>query len=116
VPNFIVPPLGAMVLLNDLPLTSPGKVDRAQLPHLGMAEESGNEGAAPRDRIVDIWTGGSVRAEISPADNSLEIGGHSLLAIQVVSESIDTFGIDVPLSTLLRGASLDSFTLGVKDT
>ncbi|TPN63597.1 amino acid adenylation domain-containing protein [Mesorhizobium sp. B1-1-1] len=110
VPEYMVPRLSAMMLLDKLPLSSSGKVDRAQLPHPGASEGPALYGVTPADRVAAIWKRRIGLGQIGLDDDFLELGGHSLLAIQIVSEVNDALGIGVPLSTLLRGTSLRAFT------
>jgi amino acid adenylation domain-containing protein/FkbM family methyltransferase len=110
VPEYMVPPLSAMVLLDHLPLTASGKVDRAKLPYPGAAEEAASSTMTTADRVAGIWSRRIGIGRVGPDDDFLDLGGHSLLAIQIVSEVNDAFNIGVPLSTLLRGTSLREFT------
>lgn len=110
VPEYMVPPLSAMMFLKELPLTASGKVDRTKLPYPGVTEASISVIATPSDRIAAIWKRRIGFGPIGLDDDFLDLGGHSLLAIQIVSEVNDEFGIGVPLSTLLRGTTLRKFT------
>ena len=111
VPEYMVPSLSAMMLLDEVPLTSSGKVDRSRLPFPGVSERSAPETLTVADRVAGIWSRRLVGlGRVSPDDDFLDLGGHSLLAIQIVSEVNDAFNISVPLSALLRGSSLQAFT------
>jgi amino acid adenylation domain-containing protein/FkbM family methyltransferase len=113
VPDYMLPPLHAIQAMAALPLTATGKVDRAQLP-----EPAGAEGAVAgaqdvAGRLEAIWANRLGLSTVGPEEDFLDLGGHSLLAIQIVSEVNDEFDVGVPLSSLLRGATLGQFTARV---
>ena len=114
VPSFMLPALPGIVMLSELPVTSTGKVDRAALPcpsdlHPDVSTQT-QAPASIHERILSIWQEYLKVAEISPDDQFADLGGDSLMAIQIASEVNDTFGVSVPLTTLLKGASLGGFT------
>ena len=86
-PDYMVP--SAFVVLERLPLSPNGKVDRRALPapkqyHLSMKEFVAPRSAA-EEVVAEIWSE-VLRVElIGVRDNFFELGGHSLLATQVVS-------------------------------
>ena len=106
-PDHMVP--GAFVFLDRLPLTPSGKVDRRALP----AIESGKPETsfvAPRNSaevlLAQIWTDLLRRGPIGAHDNFFERGGHSLLAIQVISRVRDEFQVELPLRLLFEKPTL----------
>src|SRR5262245_42650216 len=103
-PEYMVP--SAVVVLEELPLTVSGKVDRRRLPEpgLGRVEEEGYE--EPRGAVEEILAGiwGEVlRLErVGARDNFFELGGHSLLATQVMSRVRTVLGVEVALRKLFE--------------
>ncbi|MDT8914694.1 non-ribosomal peptide synthetase [Amycolatopsis sp. PS_44_ISF1] len=98
-PDQLVP--DALVVLPRLPLTSTGKVDRAALP----VPASGAAGsAAPRhetdERILAVWREVLGRDDIGVRDSFFDLGGHSLLCVQVLSRVNREFAVELPLSSL----------------
>ncbi len=88
-PDYMVP--SAFVLLDELPLTPNGKVDRRALPEADFsASDMPDAFIAPRTeterRIAEIWANVIGREQVGIHENFFEIGGHSLLAMQVVSQ------------------------------
>lgn len=87
-PDYMVP--SAFLLLDRLPLTANGKVDRRALPRLERSalEESY---VAPRNRVeqvfADIWTEILGVDRVGVHDNFFELGGDSILSIQVASRA-----------------------------
>ncbi|MEA2602871.1 MAG: hypothetical protein QOF89_3863 [Acidobacteriota bacterium] len=89
-PEHMVP--AAFVLLPSLPLTSNGKVDRGALP----APDPGRPGlagggAAPRtpveEKLAPIWTDVLRVERVGVHDNFFDLGGDSILSIQLVSRA-----------------------------
>ncbi|MGE5343095.1 MAG: amino acid adenylation domain-containing protein [Candidatus Omnitrophota bacterium] len=97
-PGYMVP--SYFVVLDQLPLTPGGKVDRKALPE--PLTVSGKKYEAPRDglesQLVDIWSGVLGQATVGIHDHFFELGGHSLKAMQMVSRVHQKLGIDVPLA------------------
>ncbi|MBV9775389.1 MAG: amino acid adenylation domain-containing protein, partial [Gemmatimonadetes bacterium] len=89
VPEYMVP--GVFVTLDALPLTSNGKVDRRALPapEAGPAPERVHE--APRTAtertLLEVWSEVLRRERIGIHDDFFELGGDSILSIQVVSRA-----------------------------
>ncbi|HET6851468.1 MAG TPA: amino acid adenylation domain-containing protein, partial [Pyrinomonadaceae bacterium] len=104
-PEYMVPSL--FVLLDKLPLTINGKVDRDALPEPGRTRETRNTGlAAARGEVeeilADIWCEVLGLDRVSIYDNFFELGGHSLLATQLISRLRQVFSIELPLRALFE--------------
>ena len=108
-PDYMVP--SAFVLLDALPQTPNGKIDRKALP----APEAGRAAlarayTAPRTptqaRIAAIWSELLGVGEVGIDDNFFELGGHSLLATQVVSRIREAFRIELPLRSMFEGSTV----------
>jgi amino acid adenylation domain-containing protein len=106
VPNYMVP--SAFVMLEALPLTPSGKIDRRALP----AAEAGRLGAeatyvAPRtnveERVAAIWARALGLERVGVHDDFFEIGGHSLLAVRLLDEMEREFGVVIPLISFFVG-------------
>ncbi len=100
-PDYMV--AGAIVQLEQMPLTANGKIDRRALPEPEQAVAR-TEYVGPRSAVEEIVSG--IWAEVlrvdrvGITDNFFELGGHSLLATQVVSRVRNVLGVDVPLRSL----------------
>jgi amino acid adenylation domain-containing protein/FkbM family methyltransferase len=108
-PEAMIP--SAFVLLDALPLTSNGKVDRKSLPPPGLGSLDSKKGyVAPGNRVeqvvASIWAEVLKLERVSIVDNFFEIGGHSLSATQVASRIRNTFSIDMPLRWLFEAPTI----------
>ena len=108
----------AFVVLDSLPLTSSGKLDRRALP----APDSERPGAedsyvAPRTPIEEVLTGIWCEIlglkQIGIHDNFFELGGHSLLATQVMSRLRKVFEIEIPLRTLFESPTVEKLAVAL---
>lgn len=99
-PEYSIP--SAFILLETLPLTPSGKVDRRGLPAPDSSPEKRSQtDIAPRtpveEVIAGVWTQVLKRESFSVNDNFFEQGGHSLLATQLISRLRHIFQIELPL-------------------
>lgn len=101
-PAALVPDV--VMLLDTLPLTQSGKLDRSGLPdpHLGIGPEAGRHRGTARDelerRLRAIWSAllGVPAERLSVDDDFFAAGGHSLLALSAVARAGEIAG--APLS------------------
>ncbi|SOY66745.1 non-ribosomal peptide synthetase [Cupriavidus taiwanensis] len=108
-PPHMVP--AAIVLLDALPLTANGKLDRRALPPADTAAPSGSALQEPpqgelETRLAHIWQALLQVPAVGRHDNFFALGGHSLLAVQLLSRIQGELGIDVPLALLFGAATL----------
>jgi amino acid adenylation domain-containing protein len=100
-PEYMVP--SAFVLLDELPLTTNGKIDRKALPAPDAAAATG-EYAAPEtpteEALQAIWQAALSVPSLSVTAGFSELGGHSLLAIHLMSKVNKYFGSSLQLSDL----------------
>lgn len=85
-PEYMVPAL--VVLVDDIPLTPNGKIDRNSLPDPFLREpEVADEFEPPSDgmesTLAEIWRDLLKVQTIGARDNFFELGGHSLLAVRL---------------------------------
>ena len=101
-PEYMIPTF--FMLVDRLPLTPGGKVDRQALPEpevKGLVEYE-----APNDEIeeklVAIWSEVLGVDGLGIHDNFFELGGHSLLAMRAASISKEVFGVKLSLADLFE--------------
>jgi len=108
-PDYMIP--SAFVVLDSLPLTPAGKVDRLGLPAPSRARpELDSPRVAPRTPVeatlCAIWGDVLGLDEVGIHDHFLELGGNSLLASQVVSRIIETLHLNLPLRALFEAPTV----------
>jgi amino acid adenylation domain-containing protein len=104
-PDYMIP--AAFVMLDELPLTINGKVDRRALPAPEETDSEQRQGfKAPTTAIEEMMAGiwGEVlgKRQVGVDDSFFELGGHSLLATQVLSRVRDVFKVELPLVELFE--------------
>jgi hypothetical protein len=104
-PDYMIP--SAFVVLDRLPLTENGKVNRRALPAPSeAAPPSGVRYVAPQSKleqiIAQIWQRVLGVAQVGIHDNFFDLGGHSLLMAQAHSQLRETLQYDLPLVKLLE--------------
>ena len=103
-PDYMVP--AHFMLLNALPLTRQGKVDRSALPApepQGAGMEAGEPPRTPAEEaMAALWREILGIAQVGRDADFFALGGHSLLATQLVSRMRDAFGVEVPLRALFE--------------
>ena len=108
-PDFMIP--AAFVVLDALPLSPNGKLDRRALPppdeHASARDASF---VAPRTPVENtlalLWQEVLGVEAVGLEDNFFELGGHSLLAVKLFAAVERTFDRKLPLSTLFQAPSL----------
>jgi acyl carrier protein len=102
VPDFMVP--SAIVLLDALPQTPSGKIDRQALPDPATINLPSEDYVAPstpfEGTIAAIWSQVLGVERIGTHDDFFALGGHSLLATQIVAQVRSEFAVDLPLHSL----------------
>ncbi|MFB7476208.1 amino acid adenylation domain-containing protein [Kitasatospora sp. NPDC056184] len=141
-PDFMVP--ADFVLLDSMPLTPAGKIDRRRLPDAprrvrprgaGRAGDGGRPDASPdgppatsssagtgtgtgtgpgsavEAGVAQLWSELLGVEEVGPGDDFFDLGGNSLLAMEMLARARIVFGIDVTRIRLLTRALLRDATL-----
>ncbi|MBO1055966.1 MAG: amino acid adenylation domain-containing protein [Dolichospermum sp. JUN01] len=107
-PSYMIPQ--AFVILESLPITPNGKIDRRALPAPDLHSEIADKFVAPRNPIEEklalIWTQVLRLEQVGIEDNFFELGGHSLLATQVISRLQEAFGISLPLRYIFESPTV----------
>jgi amino acid adenylation domain-containing protein len=112
-PAYMVP--GRFLVLEALPRTPNGKLDRRALPAPDLDDTSRcAEFVAPEteveELIADIWREVLGVERIGIHDSFFELGGHSLKANQVLLRIEEMFGIEVPIPELFKNPTIAGLT------
>ncbi|MBC8229643.1 non-ribosomal peptide synthetase [bacterium] len=103
-PDYMLP--SAFVMLEKMPLTPNGKVDRSALPAPDTSRSVEEDYIAPRtpteELLAAIWAEVLGLEQVGIRDNFFELGGNSLLATQVISRVYETFQMKLPLTSLFE--------------
>ena len=117
VPEALVP--AAVVVLDALPLTGNGKVDRAALPAPAAAAPAAIA-VAPATALEEIvagaWAEVLARPAVSVTANFFDLGGHSLLATQLVARLRTLLGVEVPVRAVFETPTVRGLTALVDPT
>ena len=108
-PEYMVPSL--VMLLNEMPLTPSGKINRRGLPEPDdTARAIEQEFVAPRTAVeaivAKIWAEILDVERVGVNDNFFDLGGHSLLATQVISRLKSSFKTNLPLRSLFESPTV----------
>jgi amino acid adenylation domain-containing protein len=108
-PDYMVP--SSLVLLDALPVTAGGKLDRGALPDPRQpAEQPDAAREAPETpverRLHEIWSALLGRQRIGRHESFFDLGGHSLLALQVVARIAAELRVTLPLGCLFERPTL----------
>ena len=110
-PDYLVP--AALVVMDQLPRSPNGKVERALLPE----PQSGDSGSArpyvaPRgpveEAVAGIWSEVLGLTRVGALDSFFELGGHSLQAVQVAFRIRTGFSVDLSIRDILDSPTVEA--------
>jgi acyl carrier protein len=105
-PEYMVP--GAWTVLDRLPLTANGKLDRRSLP--APTDASAAPHVAPRtpteEVLAGIWSEVLRVERVGVHDDYFALGGHSLLAVRIIGRVRETIGAELPLRALFEAPTV----------
>jgi len=109
-PDYMIP--AAFAVLDSLPLTPSGKIDRHALPaRLGTRSDLEEAHIAPRDdiekRLALIWERVLGLQSVGIRDSFFDLGGHSLLAVRLVWEIEKELGQRLPLVSFFHDPTIE---------
>ncbi|WP_027341363.1 non-ribosomal peptide synthetase [Hamadaea tsunoensis] len=116
VPPYLIP--SAFIAVDELPLTANGKVDRARLAPPERAERDSDAdfvaASSPTEQLVcDMWAEALGIDRVGVLDEFFELGGNSLLAMDLVSRTEAVAGLPLPYRVLLENPTVHEFATAV---
>ncbi|MFI7000082.1 non-ribosomal peptide synthase/polyketide synthase [Nocardia sp. NPDC050175] len=99
-PEFMVP--AAVLVIDAVPLTANGKLDRAALPvpELVSSVAYRAPGTLQERMVAELFGEVLGLAQVGVDDSFFELGGHSLLATRLISRIRVVLGVEVPIRTV----------------
>jgi non-ribosomal peptide synthetase component E (peptide arylation enzyme) len=110
----------ATVILDALPLTPSGKVDRLALPIPDWSRSGAAQAYVPPRTPVEgvlagIWAQVLGMDQVGVDDNFFELGGHSLLVVQVISRVLDTLQVELPVRAIFDAPTVSGMAALIAD-
>jgi acyl carrier protein len=110
-PDFMIP--SVLIFLDALPTAPGGKVDRRALASLSLEDRSGVAPASLPETdleklVAEIWSEVLGTSQVGLHDNFFDLGGHSLVLVQVQRKLYERLAREVPAVDLLRAPTVSS--------
>ncbi|WP_395792112.1 MupA/Atu3671 family FMN-dependent luciferase-like monooxygenase [Aquimonas sp.] len=109
-PEFMRPSL--LMPLAELPRTPNGKLDRKALPAPGLRRLATRAPVAPASdierRVAELWARALGLESVGTRDNFFDLGGHSLLVVQLLRELRERFDKPIQMTDLFRYTTVES--------
>ncbi|MGI9290753.1 MAG: amino acid adenylation domain-containing protein, partial [Gammaproteobacteria bacterium] len=114
-PEYMMP--SAFIILDEFPLTPNGKIDRKKLPAPEWRPQK--EYVAPRTEVeellAEMWSDLLRIERVGVHDDFFALGGHSLIATQVISRVRDQLGTELELRKLFKFPTIEQFALCIDE-
>jgi hypothetical protein len=101
------------VLVEALPLTASGTIDRSALSVLDAPSSRAADHPIPRPNatateaaLARIWSDVIGAPAMTPGDSFLDLGGQSLMAMQIASRAFLAFGVELPVEAFFPNPTL----------
>lgn len=117
IPEYMVP--SAYVVLERMPLTPSGKLDRKALPAPDESSIAQRQYEPPRGEIelslTRIWQELLRVPQVGRDDNFFEIGGDSLLGMNLIERVAENFAIQMPTAAIFQAPTVQLMAMLVID-
>jgi amino acid adenylation domain-containing protein len=114
-PDYMVPT--SYVFMDRLPVTPAGKVDRQNLPAPSKGDAVNQSYVPPRNemerRLAEIWAIVLDVLRVGIQDNFFDMGGHSLLAMDVAMRIEREYGIQFPVTQVFEAPTIEKMSLAL---
>jgi fengycin family lipopeptide synthetase D len=109
-PDYMIP--SYFIQLENIPVTINGKVDKKSLPvpvkEISSEESLKIQGDMLEEKLCKIWKELLHINHVNPTDNFFKLGGHSLIAIRLVSKIHKEFNIEINIWEVFQHATISS--------
>ncbi|MCY8364930.1 condensation domain-containing protein, partial [Bacillus spizizenii] len=109
IPGYMIP--SYLMQLEQMPLTSNGKVNRSALPLPAAGMQTGIDHVAPRTRLEEqlvlIWKEVLKLEQVGVKDNFFDLGGHSLRGMTLVGKIHKQFNKTISLREVFQGPTIE---------
>jgi amino acid adenylation domain-containing protein len=114
-PGHLVP--SVITVVDALPLTHNGKVDRAALTV--VTAQDAREFVAPRPGaeavVASVWAEALGVERIGSGDNFFDLGGHSLMALRAINKLRELTDLDIPLTMMFEYPNIARFARALEE-
>jgi acyl carrier protein len=114
-PEYMVP--AVFVVMEELPQTPSGKLDRKKLPVPDVAQQLHHRYVAPQtpteEILAQIWAEVLGVDHVGVDDNFFELGGHSLLAIRIARRAREATGVEVPMAAIFSRLTVKAMAASI---
>ncbi len=115
-PQYMVP--STFTVLDRIPRIAGGKINRRALPHDSAPPTAGRTARPPSTdlerRLARVWADLLQVDEVGVDEDFFEIGGHSLLAMQLLSRIRDRCDVEVPIQQLFEAPTVAALAAHVE--
>ena len=115
-PPYMVPQ--HLVVLDAMPLTPNGKVDRKALPATELGQAGVEDYVAPvtpiQIQMAAMWADLLRVGRVGLRDGFFTLGGHSMLAVRMLNRIREAFAVDIPLRTVFRAQTIEELSAHVE--
>ncbi|BFH69022.1 hypothetical protein J27TS7_06760 [Paenibacillus dendritiformis] len=116
-PNYMIPSYFAQI--EQMPLTSHGKVDRKALPIIDIKNQAGSDYVAPRNtlekELAEIWREVLGIKQMGIKDNFFNLGGHSLRATTLVAKIHKRMNINIALREVFNSPTIEQLAKAIQN-
>lgn len=118
-PAYMIP--SAFIILDTLPITPNGKLDKKALPALHTDKNTPTEKQIPprtslECQLVELWEETLQISSIGVTDNFFDLGGHSLLAIRLITDIEKRLGYSISVATFFQTGTIENLALQIENT
>ncbi len=117
-PDYMLP--NYFVIVDKIPLTPNGKVDKSALPAVTEKDVIKREYIAPRtdleEDLVTIWKEILEIEKIGVTDNFFELGGHSISATKLLSVVYQRFNVKIEIEQVFVNPTIEYLAVNIENT